>query len=237
MSIMNTFSMLIPSNDGGRKLIIPVFAGFLIKDEIFADNRQEYERILNTVNPHSKEYRDRLWDLEILNKFPPGMPHDRAAAHKIDAYEIQDPQWIEIETKSLKHFREPPKRKLETFVCITQKQLIPQGRGKKLFSADLGEVLKNERFEGNEFIDIKFEQHRTMSHYTFSMKAGNMNSERPLEFHIRQYVAINGVEIDKEPQRTIVASPMFSMDYSKPNRAGIMFGFEYSKRKVRHLVE
>lgn len=234
---MQTISMLIPSSDGGRKLIIPVFNGFFLRNETFADNRKEYERMLRTESPHSREYRQRLWDLEILERFPPGVPHDRAAAHKIEAYEIQEPQWIEINSKNIKHFREAPKKVFEKSLITITRQLIPQGRGRKVFSADLGEALKNERFEGNEFIDIHFDLDRALSHYTFYMKAGEMSREKPLEFHIRQYVGINGTEVDEERKPAIVASPMFSINPLEPSHVEIMFGFEYSKQKIRHLGE
>ncbi len=229
--------MLIPSSDGGRKLIIPVFSGFFLQNDIFADNREEYKRILKTQSPYSREYRRTLCDLEILEKFPPGVPHDRAAAHKIYGYEIEEPQWVEISSKNIKRFREPPKNVFEQPLQTATKQLIPHGRLRRVFSADLGEALKEGRFEGNEYIDIAFDLDRNPASYTFHMKAGEMSREKPLEFHIRQYAAINGIEIDEELKSTTVASPMFSIDPHEANRVGTMFSFEYRRQKLRHLMD
>mgnify|MGYP001563920962 CR=1 FL=1 len=230
--------MLLPNCEGFRaKLVIPIFDGFLLRDEIFADNRKNYEQILRTESHFSREYRRALWDLEVLEKFPPGIKHDRVVAHRINAYEIQEPQWVEISTNKIKRWREAPKKVFEHTLHTVTHQLIPQGPGRRVLSTDLGEALKEESFAGNEYIDIRFELDRNFSRYTFFMKAGEMGRDKPLEFHIRQYIAINGTEIDEVQQHTIVASPMFSINPLEPNRVERMFGFEYRRQRIRHLGE
>lgn len=182
------------------------FTGHLLRNDVFADNRDVYRRILGQGEPYSEEYENALRQLE---QFPPCIPHDRLAAHKVNVYEITEPRWQKF--KGL---------------------LVPRGRLRRVFSADLGEMLKNECVEENEFISIGLHTDGQFAGYSAIIIA-DITPEKLFEFRFRQYVKINDVEIDDEKSTDIIR-PMFSKSYAKAiPYAGKLIGFHYSRSSAR----
>ncbi|HII16131.1 MAG TPA: hypothetical protein HA362_07535 [Nanoarchaeota archaeon] len=245
---MKTFTQLLPiEGDFRRKIRIPIFEGFLLKDDVFADNRKIYEQTLQTTFPESREYRAALRHLGILEKFPPGVPHDRVVAHKAHVYEVAEPAYGAITSGNVKAWHEgyrPPSSlsplgyPFKGRPLSQTRQLVPKGRLKKILSADIGEALSNEGNAGIDCIDITFNSERYFKWYEFTLKREGISSVKPLEFHIRQYMAINGIEIDEGYSPTTVAIAMFGIRHKEGQEApGEFLGFHYFRTRARMVGE
>lgn len=187
-----------------------VFNGTLYRNELFADNRNYYRQVLQKENPQSKEYETALKYLDILERFPPEIPHNRIIAHRVSAHEISEPKWM-----------------------VLKNELVPMGRLKKVFSADIGEMLKSGIAGENEFISVGFRGGENQLNYSAIIGGKKITAECPLEFHFRQYLNIDGVEISSETSSTDIVRPVFAVKYENLLQVpGKLLGFRYSKAKV-----
>lgn len=185
------------------------YSGFFNKSERWADNRQEYERWLDRSNIHStnmdkKHAREML---KLYERFPPQQPHDRLVAHRVDVYRVKNPTWRqksqldvpfgELETiLTIDLGKELQKDLVEAVPEVVQKNvLLPLGDG----SYVKGDVIRIPPRVFEEIAKVKkyfvVEMDSRGLGYELDLAPAQFSILEPLEYHILNYVKINGEDI------------------------------------------
>lgn len=180
------------------------------------DNRSTYEEVCN--NPHRFDSRYVEFaekELARYKQFPPGPdnPHNRLIAHKVEVYEVKNPEWQKKGENNLVAVGELEKLLgpidfgqllssedeifSEKVVKENAKRRLPNGNfiRRTIFKKVPSEEFRLE--EARKYFEIDFNEDYARS-YEFNIDKKTISQSRPLEFHIISYFSIDGHTLEKE---------------------------------------
>ncbi len=206
--------------------------GYYVANERFADNRQVYENALaagekNALNMTPEELESRL---DLFDRFPPGEPHSRMIAHKIEVYNLSAPRWEQHGKRLL-----IPKGSLEHIITMdfgdeikkacglnTEEVLEENARYELLDgSVIIGKRVRTTSYAGkidsrkmySEWFEVIFDQSNYAKqgyfHYELRIKTEEFTPSNVREYHITSYVKINDETIQQKKQ---FARPLFKLN-------------------------
>ncbi len=208
--------------------------GYYFQQEKWTDNTECYRKVLKGHLPAPIEQKHAREMLELNERFPPSVPHDRMVGHLVKAYLIKNPMWEKRKGRkihsgaymtinrrnSIWEDVHPPMWEQ----LVVARNIYEDDSLEKVLEIDIGQEIKR-RFEAgeiqanegtlpNSFLDISydlsyFDKIGSFS-YKFSINTEIENSQSPIKFHLTHYVDIDGVRTSEEQG---VFRPAFNTGY------------------------
>ncbi len=238
------------------------YGGFYYANEFYADNIHIFRKYLSG----SQDCRMDGWDAESVKRqlaflvnFPPDIPHNRLVAHRVEISAVRNPVW-QKKGKLL-----VPKGDLENVLSLDFGSYILKICDEELsmreylenMTVDLGDGtviegirIKKSNYHGasnrrtipNEHLNITYDSSmyavKKEFDYHFEIKRDSITTEQPKEFHIQEYVMVDGVKVEEQKEVVKSAFNQFLNKWKPEELKPEAFShFVFSAKKLKYFLQ